>query len=131
MQKEAKLVNEWLSKFHPTALQWRRVRLGEYPTKEIAAIYKVTLRWADAIFVEGGVVHIVEAKLKPDAGAISQLELYDSLFPRTPEYTAFKDLPRKLVFLTTRMDEAVKAIADEHGVEYVVYKPKWLTPVPL
>ena len=63
--KESELLSTWLWAKHRTALQWRNTRLGLLPTKELARMYMVTLRWVDAIFIENGVVHLVEAKLTP------------------------------------------------------------------
>jgi len=125
-QREAKLVNEWLMTFHPNALQWRRVRLGPLPKKELASLYKVTLRWVDAIFKEGDKIYLVEAKLKPTPSAIGQLKLYKELFYQTPEFSEFHNLPVEMILLTTREDPHVKNLCIQEGINYVVYKPSWL-----
>jgi len=111
---------------HPTALQWRRVRLGPLPKKELATMYKVTLRWVDAIFVEGGKVHLVEAKLKPTPSAIGQLKLYKELFYQTPEFSEFHSYPVELILLTTRDDPDVRRLCELEGIKYIVYQPKWI-----
>lgn len=125
-QREAKFVTEWLMTQHPTALQWRRVRLGPLPKKDLASIYKVTLRWVDAIFVEGGKVHLVEAKLKPTPSAVGQLKLYKELFYQTPEFSEFHSYPVELILLTTRDDPDVRRLCELEGIKYIVYQPKWI-----
>ena len=68
--KETDMLNAWLWEKHRTDTQWRRIRLGVLPTKELARAYMTILRWADAIYLKDGVVHIVEAKLRADPGAL-------------------------------------------------------------
>ena len=122
--KESELVNKWLWEFHPTSLQWRRVRLGVVPDKDIARAYMVILRWADAVFVENGVVTIVEAKLRPNAGAIGQLEHYKMLFGRTPEFSQYWNYPIELVLLANYMDLEIVELCSKKDIKYVFYQPK-------
>ena len=124
-QLEARLVNEWLFANYPTSLQWRRVRLGPVPTKEYAAMYKVILRWADAIAFDGNTVVIIEGKMRPEPGAISQLEEYEKLLRQTPEFAHYWDRPVKKVLLTTIVDENLKQSCEQRGIAYEVYTPKW------
>ena len=97
-QSEAKMVNRWLATFHRTAPQWTRVRLGQVANKEEANLYKVILRWADAIFLEDGEVNIVEGKLRPEPGALGQLEAYRDLFRVTPEFSAYESWPINMFY---------------------------------
>ena len=122
--KESELVNKWLWEFHPTSLQWRRVRLGIVPTKEFAKMYMVILRWADAIFIEDGIVHIVEAKLRPTAGAIGQLEHYKQLFRRTPEFSQYWNYPIEMILLTSYMDLEIVQLCTDKSIKYEFYQPK-------
>lgn len=128
-QPEARFVNEWLATFHPNALQWRRVRLGTVPLVEHARLYRVTLRFADAIFLEDDVVHIVEAKLRKQAEAMGQLELYRELYRKTPEFSMFQDKQVKLILLTPRTDEDLNNLAAMKGIQVVVFTPEWLKGV--
>ena len=123
---ESNLVYEWVKKFYPNSLQWRRVRLGPLPLQKDSAMYGILRRWADLIFKDKGIIYIVEAKMKPEPGAIGQLKLYNELFPKTPEFSEFKDLPRKLIFLTTVKDLELKKITIRDDIEYVVYQPDWV-----
>ena len=121
--KESQLVNKWLSEKHPSSLQWRRVRLGIVPDKEQARMFSVILRWADAIFIEDNTVFIVEAKLRPSAEAFGQLELYQELFRKTPEFQAYWDRPIKLVFLTMMLDQELWEHAERKGIKYEIFNP--------
>lgn len=120
---ESKLVYEWLKKTHPKALQWRRVRVG--PLEQNNPLYGVLRRWADIIFLDENVVHIVEAKIRPEPGAIMQLKLYSSLFPRTPEFYSVRNNKIEMIFLCATYDAAVEKLCQENDVQFVVFTPDW------
>lgn len=122
-QKESVLLTRWLASFHRTHLQWKRVRLGIPANPEEAKLYSVMQRWADCIFVEDGIVHIVEAKLRPDFGTIGQLEGYKELFVVTPEFSEYVNWPIKLILLTSYLDLAVAESCSKRGITYEFYKP--------
>ena len=117
--QEKLFVDRWLAKFHPDALQWTRIRLGPVGDTTEARALGVTRRWADAIFIKDGVVNIVEAKLKSEAGAVAQLELYKKLFPETPEFSQFHSLPVNMIFLAPSVDPVLAELASEKGIEVV------------
>ncbi len=125
LPRENRLVAEWLEKTHPTALQWKRVRLGPIAPGKDPKYYGILRRFADIVFKDGSTIHIVEAKMRPKPDAIGQLLLYRDLFPMTPEFSEFKDMPLRLVFLTTIEDPVVKKMAAEMGIDYAVYGPPW------
>ena len=120
--KESQMVTKWLWEKHRTSLQWRRQRLGVLPDKAMNRMYMTLLRWADAIFIEKGIVHIVEAKLRPDLGAIGQLEGYRELFRNTPEFQQYWDHPIKLIFLCPIFDTTMAEMCSKKGIEYVIYE---------
>ena len=122
-QKESVLLTKWLAKFHRTSLQWKRVRLGIPANPEEAKLYSVLLRWADAIFIEDGFVNIVESKLRPEFGAIGQLEGYKELFKVTPEFIAYQDWPIKMILLSPVMDLGIAQVASKKNITYEVWKP--------
>ncbi len=123
-QKESILLTSWLAEFHRTSPQWKRVRLGVPANPEEAKLYSVLLRWADAIFIEDGFVYIVEAKLRPEFGAIGQLEGYKELFYVTPEFNQYKDWPVKMILLSPFLDLGIAEICTKKGIIYDVWKPK-------
>lgn len=123
-QKESILLTKWLKTFHRTSPQWKRVRVGEVADKEEARFYKVILRWCDAIFIEDGVVYIVEAKLRPSLGAIGQLEGYKELFPVTPEFQAYWNYPVKMLLLSSTLDLNIAELCKKKDITYEVWKPE-------
>ena len=115
------MLNAWLWAKHRTDPQWRRIRLGVLPTKQLAKMYSVMLRWADAIYLKEGTVYIVEAKLRPMPGAIGQLELYKQLFVNTPEFKAYWHWPIRMVLLTSIHDLQMVEFASSKDIAYEVF----------
>ncbi len=125
-QREQRLLNQYLQENFRDKPQWTRVRLGPAATKGEARLFKVGMRWADAIVKNGDEILIFEAKLRPDAGAIGQLQVYSDLFRKTPEFSDFATLPIRMIFLTTKLDMGLKSQTDRLGIEYVVFNPPWV-----
>jgi len=123
-QLESVLLTKWLKTFHRTAPQWKRVRVGEVADKEEAKFYKVILRWCDAVFIEDGFVHIVEAKLRPDLGAIGQLEGYKELFKVTPEFSQYINYPIKMILLSATLDLNIAELCQKKDITFEVWKPE-------
>ena len=119
--KETDMLNAWLWEKHRTELQWTRKRVGVLPTKELAKMYSVLLRWVDAIVIHDGYVLIIEAKIRPMPGAIGQLELYEMLFPETPEFQAYKDWPIKLILLCAMPDLSMIQLCSQKGITYEIF----------
>lgn len=122
---ETRLMNEWFWIKHRNVQPWKRVRVGKVPPGFDVKMVGQIRRWADAIFEENETIYIVEAKMAPDPGTISQLEYYGKLFPQTPEFARFKNHPIVMIFLTSRMDEELKKFAQERGIIYELYEPQW------
>jgi len=125
-QKEARFLNEWLMLKFPTALTWKRVRLGPLPDKSLGQLLKITLRWVDAVVYDGEKVYLIEAKLRSDLGAIAQLKEYARLFRDTPEFTLLRDKPIELILLIPYEWHDLIAAAHREGVRVEIYKPAWL-----
>lgn len=121
--KESDLINDYLKKKYPTKLQWRRVHVGPLPDTEDARFYKVTQRWADAIVfdAEAEEIIIIEAKLRTDAGAIGQLELYAELFPTTPQFNSLRTKQIRKVFLCPDTDIGLIELCSKKNIDYVVW----------
>jgi len=81
----------------------------------------VILRYADIVLIEDGQLIIVEAKLRPNAEAIGQLQLYSKLIRLTPEFEKFNDLPIKLILLTTMLDLPISELCSNLGITYEIY----------
>lgn len=123
-QKEKKLLNAWLWEFHKTKPQWKRIRLGPVPNPQMGKMFAVLLRWADAIFLEDGLINIVEAKLRPDFGAIGQLLGYRQMLQGTPEFEAYKHWKINLILLSQFPDLAVTQLATKYGIQHEVWNPE-------
>ena len=119
--KESEMLQAWLWEKHRTDVQWRRVRLGVLPTKELASMYATLLRWVDAIYLNEGTVYLVEAKLRADPGAVGQLELYEQLFMVTPEYSLYKEWPIRKILLTATTDLNMIEFCSKKGIAYEVF----------
>ena len=115
------MLNAWLWDKHRTDLQWRRVRLGVIPTKQMAREYLVLLRWADAVIVSKGVVYIVEAKLRPEPGAIGQLEYYKQIFPSTLEFSQYENYPVKMILLSSIPDLGIAELCSKKGIIFEIF----------
>ena len=124
-QVEKRLITEWLWQFHREHQQWKRIRLGQVPTRDMAQLYKVGLFWADAIVFDPPHLLIVEAKIRPSLAAIGQLEAYRELLKVTPEFEQFRGNPIRLVLLTTIEDRNVRRFCEDKGIEYIIFKPEW------
>lgn len=119
--KENAMLQAWMWKFHRTDPQWRRVRLGVLPTKESNRMYMTMLRWADALYLKGGVVNLVEAKIRPDLGAMGQLNGYAKLFRNTLEFKNYWDWPIKKILLTAGRDLNIIQMCSEEGIDYIYF----------
>lgn len=121
---ERTFVNLFLKETFPTCMTWKRVRLGYARDTDEEKYYKVLRRWADAIVYDGKDVYIIEAKVRPNPEGVAQLELYGQLFPKTPEFSALKDKPIKLIYLTGMTDNEIKELCESKGISYIVYQPE-------
>jgi hypothetical protein len=120
---EKRMVAEYVLLNYKTCPQWRNARVGDYKEAGVSNYYAFLRRWADAIVIDGSKAVIIEGKVKPNPGVISQMLLYMREFPRTPEFTAYKHLTVKGLVLCVFPDANVEEMAKEAGLEWVVYKP--------
>ncbi len=123
---ERKMVLEWTRLQIPRLPQWLWPRMGPWPKGENNRLYQVVRPTADVVFHVDKFVHIVEFKVEPDARAVGQLLLYRQLYSSTPEFSAWKNMPMKLMFVTSRKDKEVEDLCREEGIKYAVFCPPWL-----
>ena len=119
--KESEFLLKYLWYEHRTDPQWRRVRVGLVPDHELARMYAVTLRWADAIVLHKGEVLIIESKLRADLGAVGQLLGYKELFRVTPEFSAYKDWPIRLQLLIPFTSLDLVELCSKNDIDYITY----------
>lgn len=122
---ENKLLYEYQQMFYPTALMWRRVRVGALPQGREEAVYGVLRRFVDGVVSTGKAVILIEAKIEPSAEAVGQLMQYRELFPETPEFSQLKDLPIFCKLITVEEQETIRKVAEASNIEYVVFAPEW------
>ena len=123
-QGEKVFLNAWLWEFHRSNPTWKRVRLGPVPNPAQAKVFSVLLRWADAVFLEGGEIVIVEAKIRPNFGAIGQLLGYKMLIKATPEFDNYAAWNVRLILLSKFPDLAVTELASKFNIEHEIWNPE-------
>lgn len=132
--RELRMLAEWLAETYPRAEYMTRVRLGRIEPRvdsgqltdaEIRQI-GVHRRWADAVVLLQDRVLLIEAKIRPQPGVISQLELYARLLPHTPELADHIHKPLEIVLLYAVEDELITLMAREKGFRCVYYRPAWV-----
>jgi len=134
--REMQLLNEWLAANYADAVVMTRIRLGTLPDVETRTdlTYQqqrsigVWRRWADAIVITQRMLRVVEAKIRPDAGVVSQLKLYLRLVPHTPELEPYLSRPRKGVIVYAVEDPQIRELAKEEGFELHYFRPDWIEP---
>jgi len=124
--RESRLINQWRREKYPTAPQWPRQRLGPIPGTTAERLYAGVRRWCDLILKLNNIMAIVEAKMRPDPAGIAELEVYGKLFPLTPEFSEFKDLPVQKIYLTTIYDETIAALCEEKLIKLEIFRPPWV-----
>jgi len=134
MEREMRLLKEYIAQNYPNCLAWFRVRLGPYPEsltlgegiRVSGRVKSVYNRWADAIVLVDDTILLFEAKIRSEPGAIAQLELYKKLLPETPEFKSIADRRIQPVLLTAFPDPEVDALAHEKGIWTKTYTPRWI-----
>lgn len=128
------MVTEFLSRMYPNDRWITRVKLGamsesefneELSPEELRAI-GVWRRWADAVVIKEGELHLIEVAIRSDPGDISKLLLYKMLIPVTPELRRFKHLPIVPILVYAIEDPATITLARRSGIRCIAYAPDWL-----
>jgi len=112
-----------------------RMRLGGITEDERRAlpagvserIFVVAQRYADAICVFEDHIEIWEAKLIRPLTAVTQLQLYEKLFRKTPEFLRYLDAEVKLHLVTPILDPDLADIAEAAEIEIHYWEPGWVT----
>lgn len=132
--REYRLVAEFVSEFYPEYESRTHVHLGSTPPRlkgrfakpEDERLVGVFRRWADAIVMMPDRLILIEGKILPQPGVISQLNLYARLLPKTPELQEHKDKPIERVLVCAIPDPLLNAMCREEGIRVVIYRPKWV-----
>ena len=132
--REMRMLAEWLAETFPRETYLTRVRLGRIQpaagapelTDAERRMIGVHRRWADAVVLLEDRVLLIEAKIRPQPGVISQLELYARLLPHTPELASHAHKPIEMILLYAIEDELINLLAREKGIRCVFYHPAWV-----
>jgi len=132
--RETRLLSEWVAKKYPDDRVMFRVRLGRPPSwaaKSIAEgappeMYKIYQRWADAIIIREKELILIEAKIRPIPGVVSEINLYYQLIPKTPEFAEFMNRPIRKIILLAMRDPEIIELAAMDDIEVVIYTPDWV-----
>lgn len=122
---ESLMVREFANKRYLNYLKWFRHEVGPYNPNDPVQKYSQLRRFCDLIIDVNDTLLIVEAKMKPSAGAISQLQTYMHLVKETPDLEYYADKPVVGMILTTWEDAAIKKVANQWGMLYEVYVPSF------
>lgn len=125
-QRETRLLNEWLWLYHRNTPTWKNVPLGSFHVEKGMREFMSKSPRADAIYVEEDTVFIVEAKIVDELKGIAELEMYKALFPGTPAFSQYHDLPIELVLLRARERPEVSQMAIDKNITPVTFTPSWV-----
>jgi len=132
--RELRLTQEYIIERYPHAIHMTRVRLGaldqpryqgRYAPEELRAL-GVLRRWADAIVITEKDMVLIETKIRPTPGVVSQLEVYGELVPHTPELHQYRDRRLRLELVFAIQDPVVTEYAEKRGIRVVHFCPEWV-----
>jgi hypothetical protein len=122
---EKNMVREYIATKYGNKLTIFNARVGAIPEERKKEMYKFLRRWADAIVVTRDEIIVIEGKMRPNPGVISQLQLYMRELHNTPEFEEYQDLPIRGVIVSATGDTTVEAMAIEAGLDFEVFKPSF------
>jgi len=132
--REQRLVAEFIAQFYPDYDSRTHVHLGStpprllgrYSTNEDARLTGVFRRWADGLVFMPDRLVLIEGKILPQPGVISQLKLYAELLPKTPELAEHKDKPIEQVIVCAIEDKLISELARREGIRVQIFRPAWI-----
>jgi len=98
---------------------------GRYAPEELRAL-GVLRRWADAIVITKQDMVLIETKIRPTPGVVSQLEIYGELVQYTPELRQYQGRRLRLELVFAIQDPVVTAYAEKRGIRVVHFCPEWV-----
>ena len=121
MGEETLMRSRWVKRLSSDIPRWYNVRMGKLPDLEMAAAYKVIQGYADLVFIKDNAVYIVEFKIRGFKGAVGQLLSYSQEFPKTPEFSPYRNMPVQLVLVASRRDAATEELAAREGIIFELF----------
>lgn len=128
------LLRDWASRTYPGIALQEQFRLGPTTSHLVGVVVSPALEaalrvanwYADAVLFAPTETLIIEAKVKPTPGAVSQVQFYADLLPRTPAMANRLALPISPLVLFAEDDPLVTSFAQRKGVRVAVYTPSWI-----
>ena len=132
--REQRLVSEFIARFYPDYPSRTHVHLGSIPprlrgmfiTDEDARLLGVHRRWADALVFLPDRIILIEGKILPQPGVVSQLLLYGELIPKTRDLGEDRQKPIEMVLVCALPDPVVSELARRQGIRVVIFRPEWI-----
>ena len=132
--REQRLVAEFIAKFYPDQESRTHVHLGSTPkrlkgrwaTNEDGRLVGVFRRWADALVFLPDRLILIEGKILPQPGVLSQLMLYEELIPKTPELAEHREKPIEKMLVCAIEDKLISALARREGIQVRIFHPAWI-----
>jgi len=132
--REQRLVSEFVARFYADHESRTHVHLGSTPprlkgqfaTDADARLVGVFRRWADALVFMPDKLILIEGKILPQPGVISQLKLYEELIPKTPELAEHAGKPVEKVLVCAIEDLLISELARREGVRVHIFIPAWI-----
>jgi len=132
--REQRLVSEFVARYYKEYESRTHVHLGathprlrgRFAKPEDDRLVGVFRRWADAIVIMPDRIVLIEGKILPQPGVISQLALYEMLLPKTPELAEHKDKPVEKLLICAIEDPLITELARTEGIRVVIFIPRWI-----
>ncbi len=132
---ETMYVAEILNTYYPKAIKISPCRLGKLPMAPEGQVWTETerrmlmtsQRWGGAIAIEGGVLHLIEAKLLPSRfpEGESKLRFYRTLVPNTESLKQYSWNVLVCELWCPMEDILTKALCRQDSIELKVFEPPW------
>ena len=132
---ETMYVWEILNTYYPNAIKRANVRLGKLPepppgqtwTESERRMMMTSQRWGDAVAIEGGVLHLIEAKLLPSRfpEGETKLRFYRTLVPNTDSLKQFAWTSLVCELWVPMDDILTRALCRQDSIELRVFEPPW------
>ena len=132
--REMRLLSEYLERFHPGYEHRIHVHVGSVPFRSeegkfsdsTARLLGEFRRWADAVVIMPDRIILVEVKIVPQPGVISQIEHYAELLPKTPELIEHRSKPITMQLVFAIDDPVISARARTKGILVTIFCPQWV-----
>lgn len=109
------------------------LRIGPTPLSAAAPVITPAIermlrnfnRFADMIGITATEIEVIEAKMVPEPGAVSQLQHYVDLVHTTPQLQAYGNRRVQGVLLFAVNDPIITQRAQQAGLRVVIFTPAW------